>query len=355
MLEDRDKEWSKWHAIKKHLNNYDWIFWVDADVMIIDKHNKLENLIKLAISENIVIGNLPLKSNVGKFSRLLHTGAFLIKNDKRSFNLIDRMINANCNLRSLYFDRNTATLDEGYLYELYVTDNYVNKMFKIIPGTMLTSILRQNHPMYFSVHFAGMMPIDKKLLCMAIFADRFSNYGYTYINNIPYNYYYNSKIDWDEIYNYKGDHKNPIFTYGSIDDINEIKDLSNITLRTSDTLISNIELLKSFRSIIFHVDDRTQFIKENIIHLSKNNINFHVELAYKEEKDIFELFENNFQYLEIGINLLFYPKESISTGECFKHSYFDYKRNKMLIDNELKDTFMGWMEVCYGVGSSCTS
>jgi len=50
---DRSKPipWSKFHFIKKYLNDYDYLFWSDADVIILNHEIRLESLVALLPAE----------------------------------------------------------------------------------------------------------------------------------------------------------------------------------------------------------------------------------------------------------------------------------------------------------------
>lgn len=78
----RPAPWSKIIAIQKHLADYDWIYWSDADSLIMNTDIKLENLIDekfdLVISKECYYG-------------YLNTGSFLIKNSSWSHELLKRI------------------------------------------------------------------------------------------------------------------------------------------------------------------------------------------------------------------------------------------------------------------------
>lgn len=77
----RPAAWSKIVAIQKHLKDYDWIYWSDADSLIMNKEIKLENF----IDENYDL--IISKDCYGK----VNTGSFLIKNCAWSHYILKRI------------------------------------------------------------------------------------------------------------------------------------------------------------------------------------------------------------------------------------------------------------------------
>lgn len=78
----RPGPWSKILAIQKHLADYDWIYWSDADSLIMNTDIKLESFIDdehdMIISKECYYG-------------YLNTGSFLIKNSPWSHELLRRI------------------------------------------------------------------------------------------------------------------------------------------------------------------------------------------------------------------------------------------------------------------------
>ena len=65
----RHPAWSKIKAIQKHINNYDWIMWIDADAIFLNQNIKIESL--LDEEYNVIISKDVWKN--------INSGAFLIK------------------------------------------------------------------------------------------------------------------------------------------------------------------------------------------------------------------------------------------------------------------------------------
>ena len=83
MDKDRKAHWTKLLALKKHLKDYDWIFYSDADAHIMNFDKKLENFVK-AFGRDKNTFLIISRDNV-----CLNSGNFFLKNCKRSIDYID--------------------------------------------------------------------------------------------------------------------------------------------------------------------------------------------------------------------------------------------------------------------------
>lgn len=63
--------WSKIHLILKYLPKYDYIVWIDADILVMNNKISLESIIEKYKEFNIVCGSCP---------RMINTGFMIIKN-----------------------------------------------------------------------------------------------------------------------------------------------------------------------------------------------------------------------------------------------------------------------------------
>jgi len=78
----RPAPWSKIKAIQNHLADYDWVYWSDADSLIMNTDIKLESFIE---------DNVDLVISKECFYEYLNTGSFLIKNTEWSHELLRRI------------------------------------------------------------------------------------------------------------------------------------------------------------------------------------------------------------------------------------------------------------------------
>lgn len=74
----------KFIIIKELLQNYDYIFWIDADAFLVNHSKKIQDFIPKNDSTVFI---------VSKDSYYLNTGVFIIKNDIKSFQILDQIIN----------------------------------------------------------------------------------------------------------------------------------------------------------------------------------------------------------------------------------------------------------------------
>lgn len=77
--DSRHVAWSKIPAIENHLDHYDWIWWTDADSLVMNKDIKLESFIK---------ENFDLIITQEATAKNYNTGSFLIKNSDWSKQLL---------------------------------------------------------------------------------------------------------------------------------------------------------------------------------------------------------------------------------------------------------------------------
>lgn len=78
--------WSKILAVQKHINDYDWILWSDADSLIMDFNVKLEDIIDNKF-DFIICQDCQYDDN----NKRLNTGVFLIKNSEWAKSFLNRL------------------------------------------------------------------------------------------------------------------------------------------------------------------------------------------------------------------------------------------------------------------------
>jgi hypothetical protein len=91
-LTDRWNTWIKIPLIKKHLLNYDYVVWIDADAIFVN-NTPIESLIDNAC-DLIITKNAPDKHH-NKMWSMLNTGFMIWKNSEWSFKTLDYIWN-NC-------------------------------------------------------------------------------------------------------------------------------------------------------------------------------------------------------------------------------------------------------------------
>ena len=115
--------WGKVIALQKHLKDYDWLFWLDSDALIMNDEIKLEDL----VDDNYdFITTRDCLLNV-------NSGDFIIKNCDWSKKFLDDWLAAD----GAVVDG--AGVDNGALLKLYQESQETRNHFKIIPLRMLSS------------------------------------------------------------------------------------------------------------------------------------------------------------------------------------------------------------------------
>jgi hypothetical protein len=122
--------WYKVLAVKKHLKDYDWIFWLDSDALIMNFDIKLEDL----IDERFEF----ITTRDTESPNYINSGQFLIKNCEWSLKFLDAWYS----LEHVFI---SPGFDNGALNKLYRDFEYIRNCIKIIPLRMLSSFLVDNN------------------------------------------------------------------------------------------------------------------------------------------------------------------------------------------------------------------
>lgn len=123
---NRKPYWSKIIALRKHLADYDWLFWLDSDALIMNDSIKLEAMIDDTF--DFITTRDCLKG--------MNSGQFLIKNCEWSHAFL-----------KLWYDPKYENsqiqpgYDNGALIEIYETFPQLKERIKIIPQRLLSSYL----------------------------------------------------------------------------------------------------------------------------------------------------------------------------------------------------------------------
>lgn len=137
--------WFKVVVAQKHLADYDWLFYLDSDAIIMNDSIKLESLIDdrydiVATSDG---GSVPILS-----------GQFLIKNSKWSRDFLERWFLIGNNDIQPGFDG-------GALIQLFNETPNIHKHVKVIPIQKMGSYYWDYKEGDFAIQFAGMWHTEK--------------------------------------------------------------------------------------------------------------------------------------------------------------------------------------------------
>lgn len=142
----REATWNKVLAIKNHLANYKWIFWTDADALIMNYDIKLESI----IDENFNM--LIVKDHNG-----INMGNFLIKNCDWSQKLLIDWYAPNNYLDEEFYEQSAFA-------NLFDASQEFQQHVKVVPSRTMNSYIfcprakvdeLKYQPGDFLIHFAG--------------------------------------------------------------------------------------------------------------------------------------------------------------------------------------------------------
>lgn len=88
-LTDRNQTWHKILLIKKYLQNYDYVAWIDADAVFIKDNIKLEEFINPSI--DLILPEMQIDKITGSQLTKTSTGFMIWKNSDWSINLLNDM------------------------------------------------------------------------------------------------------------------------------------------------------------------------------------------------------------------------------------------------------------------------
>ena len=144
----RELQWSKIPLIRKHLADWDWIVWLDGDVLITNQDRKIEDFINLVHKDKFLF--------IGRDFQGLNSGVFFIKNCPLAHEFLEDVWNFQGFDRQLFHEQ--TAMDQ-----LLTTSKYKNGA-QIIPHQFINIINAYDYridprvhwlPGDFCVHFAG--------------------------------------------------------------------------------------------------------------------------------------------------------------------------------------------------------
>lgn len=148
-LSDRNQTWNKIHLIKKHLQNFDYVAWIDADAVFINDNIKLEYFICPNI--DLVLPEMQIDKRTGLRLTKTSTGFMIWKNTDWSMNLLNNMWN------------HPGDHAYGYFHEQSLLDNKIyldnTSSFTTLNNVKIISEKYQNTdsdlPTHFIYHAGG--------------------------------------------------------------------------------------------------------------------------------------------------------------------------------------------------------
>jgi len=154
LCNDRHAAWSKLLLVQREMKknpSYDYVVWIDDDILIMNKEKPFEDFINENPFENILI------CRDCKIARwVFNSGLFVCKNNKTCRDILeDVYINAD----PKYFFN--PVWEQDALCDYYLK-NPDPKIIKIIPHRTMQSINEEYKPGDFSIHLAG-LPLEQRM------------------------------------------------------------------------------------------------------------------------------------------------------------------------------------------------
>ena len=153
--------WGRIFALQQHLPNYDWILYLDTDVIITNYSVELSQF--LNTSKNIILSRMPNREGAETH---LSTSAMLIRNCEWTFNFLDKwLLQTHFNTNPYFASKENilkATMDYGGLfYEqsamhyLFDTDEDAFNNIEVMPNCWFNTRDYNKNTKDFLVHFAS--------------------------------------------------------------------------------------------------------------------------------------------------------------------------------------------------------
>lgn len=130
-LTDRYNTWNKINLIKKHLPNYDYVVWIDADAIFI-KNIKIEDFLDDDI--DLVLSKNPLSDTKIMYT-MTSTGFMIWKNSKWSIDALNYIWN-NYSLYAFSHFHEQITLDQLLLPKI-TNQNLINRELSDLDGCII--------------------------------------------------------------------------------------------------------------------------------------------------------------------------------------------------------------------------
>jgi len=117
---ERPPAWSKILLLRKLLDSYDWLYWIDADALIMNPETRLEDIIDDRYS--MIVAKLESEDLFGSLH--LNTGSFLIRSDDAGKKLLDTIY------RQHEFTEHLCWEQQAFI-DLYVKNQWVRDIVKV--------------------------------------------------------------------------------------------------------------------------------------------------------------------------------------------------------------------------------
>ena len=156
--EGRQDNWGRVHGILWHLREYDWLFYLDTDILIMNHDIKVEEFID--DNYNLIAGPLPHEGHI-------MTSGMLIKNDKWAVEFFLDLYSQTNYITEEYHsppDKRSATgkpsngglfFEQSSFHSLYDHESKYHEKIKLTPRCFFNSETRSYKQGDFLIHFPG--------------------------------------------------------------------------------------------------------------------------------------------------------------------------------------------------------
>jgi len=165
---ERDATWSKIPLLQKYLPSYDFVMWIDGDVLVTNQDRKIEEFIELMDPSCFLM--------IGRDFQGLNAGVFIIRNCTRALDFLADAWNRP-ELSRVLFHEQTAMTD------LLTTPKYKGGA-QIVPHSFINIMNAYDHrmdpkvhwlPGDFCIHFAGIKDPEVRLALQRAYLQAASN------------------------------------------------------------------------------------------------------------------------------------------------------------------------------------
>lgn len=142
---ERCPAWSKILLLQRELKkDYDYVVWIDDDILITNHKIDFREIIKMYKFENILIDD-----NAGNGKWKLNSGIFVCKNNQETKDFLKHIWDT-----AHKYNYHNGVWENDTMND-YHKENPEDKIFKIIPHRIIQSFKRFHKEGDFAVHFAG--------------------------------------------------------------------------------------------------------------------------------------------------------------------------------------------------------
>jgi hypothetical protein len=160
---DRPPAWSKIRMIQRHLNDYDWVYWIDADAAIMNPEIRLETFLR---DYDLIIAQERYPSHFG--NRQFNTGSFFVRNTQWSQRLLETLYGHAKFKDHLYWEqaalRHALDTDPEAPKHVYIETDQTRF------NSFVTNYSKGDFVLH-AVNFSTSVDLKEKLLCEAMDSD----------------------------------------------------------------------------------------------------------------------------------------------------------------------------------------